>query len=254
MTTMKINHFSKTLSMNMNCHVVMPDNIVDNEQLKVFWLCHGGSGDENEWLYFSSIARLVEKLRIAFVIVNANDSCFVDMPFGKNYGTYIGEELPQIIWAMFKCLSERKEDNYICGLSNGGYGAFIVGLKCRKNFCAIGAFSAGDKADSVPKPFEPGQMNPRVRMFGQEDISETEYSMKYLAQKLDGEPDVPRIYHACGGQDPWLDLNLKVKECMEKLHYDYTYDQIDELGHAWEFWDIEIRKFIELMGVACDDN
>lgn len=263
MTSMKINHFSKELSINMDCRVLLPGNVNEESEFKVLWLCHGGSGDENEWLYYSTVARLVETKRIAIVIVNANDSCFVDMPFGKKYGTYIGEELPQILWGMFPCLSSRREDNYICGLSNGGYGCFLVGLKNRERFSAIGAFSAGDKADATPKPYEAGTMNPRVRMFGQEDIRETDYSMKYLAKRVAAEyaedrrlgketVPLPRIYHACGSEDPWLNLNLAVKDCMEQINcpeYDYTYHQMEGMGHEWDFWDLEIRNFLEYVGV-----
>lgn len=253
MTSMKINHFSNVLSMNMDCRLLLPDSSGADEKLKVLWLCHGGSGDENEWLYYSTVASIPDEYHIAVVIVNANDSCFVDMPFGKNYGTYIGSELPDIMHQMFKCLSEKREDNFISGLSNGGYGCFIVGLKNRDRFAAIGAFSAGDKADAKPKPFKEGYMNPRVRMFGQENICDTEYSIKYLARKTACEDGPkPRVYHACGGLDPWLDLNLMVKECFEGINcteYDYVYHQIEGLGHEWRFWDIEIRNFLDYIGI-----
>lgn len=253
MTSMKINHKSEQLGMSSDCRVLLPDNIEKGEKLKVLWLCHGGSGDEDEWLFHSTIAELMKTTRIAMVLVNANDSCFVDMPYWKNYGTYVGRELPEILWEMFPCLSDRREDNYISGLSNGGYGCMIVGLKNRDYFGAIGAFSAGDKADAKPKPYVQGTMNPRVRMFGQEDISETEYSIKYLARKVAAEDGPkPRVYHACGGLDPWLDLNLMVKECFEGLdcpEYDYMYHQIDDLGHEWKFWDVEIRNFLDYLGM-----
>lgn len=253
MTSMKINHFSNVLSMNMDCRLLLPDVVKDNEKLKVLWLCHGGSGDENEWLYYSTIAELPEERQIAIVIVNANDSCFVDMPYGGNYGTYIGMELPEIMWQMFPCLSDRREDNFISGLSNGGYGCFIVGLKNRERFAAIGAFSAGDKADAKPKPFKEGTMNPRIRMFGQEDIHETEYSMKYLAGRAASEGGAkPRIYHACGSLDPWLDLNLSVKDYLEKLdckEYDYVYHQMEGMDHEWKFWDTEVRNFLDYVGI-----
>ncbi len=253
MTSMKINHFSNVLGMMMDCRVLLPDNLSEDSKLKVLWLCHGGSGDENEWLYYSTIASLPDEKGIAIVLVNANDSCFVDMPYGKNYGTYIGEELPDIIHNMFPCLSAKREDNYIGGLSNGGYGCFIVGLKNRERFAAIGAFSAGDKADAKPKPFKEGTMNPRIRMFGQEDIHNTEYSMKYLAGKVAKEDGPkPRIYHACGSLDPWLDLNLLVKDYMEELdcpEFAYAYHQIDGLGHEWKFWDEEVRNFLVYLGL-----
>jgi len=253
MTSMKINHFSNALSMMMDCRVLLPDNLNEDSKLKVLWLCHGGSGDENEWLYYSTIAALPDEKGIAIVIVNVNDSCFVDMPYGKNYGTYVGSELPDIIHNMFPCLSQKREDNYISGLSNGGYGCFLVGLKNRERFAAIGAFSAGDKADAAPKPFKEGTMNPRIRMFGQEDISHTEYSIKYLAGKVAKEEGTkPRIYHACGSLDPWLDLNILVKEYMETLacpEYDYTYHQMENVGHEWKFWDKEIRNFLVYLGI-----
>lgn len=253
MISMKINHMSQELGICMDCRVLLPEEVEAGQSVKVLWLCHGGSGDENEWLYYSTIAELPDKHNLAIVLVNANDSCFVDMPYWKNYGTYIGKELPEIIQNMFLELSRKREDNFICGLSNGGYGCVIVGLKNRERFGAIGAFSAGDKADAKPKPFKEGEMNPRVRMFGQEDIQETEYSMKYLARKVAGETGPkPRIYHACGGLDPWLDLNLLFKEYVEKLEcqeYDYVYHQIDDLGHEWKFWDLEVRNFLKYLGI-----
>lgn len=258
MTSMKVNHFSKVLSMNMDCNVFMPDGLNDDEELKVMWLCHGGSGDENEWMYFSNALRLVDDYHIAIVMVNVNDSCYVDMAMGKKYGTYVGDELPKLIHSMFKRLSGRREDNYICGLSNGGYGCFLIGIKYREKFSAIGAFSAGDKADVIVKPHK--GITPRIRMFGADNIVDTDYSMKYVAGKAAKEymadPDnavpLPRIYHACGEFDPWIDLNLLVKEYMTELDckaYDYTYHEAPGCGHEWSFWEIELLNFVKYLGL-----
>lgn len=251
MTSMKINHFSNVLKMSMDCRLLLPDNISEGEQLKVLWLCHGGNGDENEWLYSSGVAELSDGEHMAIVMVNANDSCFVDMPNGKDYGTYIGEELFDILHQMFQCLSDKREDNFISGLSNGGYGCFWLGLTFAERFGAIGAFSAGDKADSQPKPHKPGSMAPEVRMFGAENIHGTRFSIKYLAGELAaGDRPKPLVYHACGSLDPWLDMNLLVKECFQKLNcpsYRYVYHQPDGFGHEWRFWDMEIRNFLRYL-------
>lgn len=46
----------------------------------------------------------------------------------------------------------------------------------------------------------------------------TDYSITHLAEVLAAsERPKPRIYHACGGQDPWLDMNLIVRKCFEDL-------------------------------------
>ena len=82
MISVKLNLFSNILSMNNDCRILFPDNIKEQETVPVLWLCHGGSGDENEWLYYSTAAEIPDRYRIAIVIVNANDSCFTDMAYG----------------------------------------------------------------------------------------------------------------------------------------------------------------------------
>ena len=248
MISFKLNVFSNVLSMNSDCRVLLPDNVQADESLPVLWLCHGGSGDENEWMYYSTIAEIPDQERIAVVIVNANDSCYTDMAYGLDYGTHIGKELPEILYRMFPHLSAKREDNWISGLSNGGYGCLLIGLTYPERFGAIGAFSAGDKADAKFAEAEAGVITPRIRMFGQEDIRGTRFSVRHLAKcvSADSGPK-PRIYHACGSNDPWLDLNLLVKQTMEELNdpaFDYVYDQIEGLGHEWKFWDEEIRRFL----------
>ena len=92
-------------------------------------------------------------------------------------------------------------------------------------------------------------MSVRIRLFGKEDIRNTPYSIRYLAEQVSRNCDVkPRVYHACGSEDPWLDLNLLVKQTFETLNdpkYDYVYDQVEGLGHVWPMWDIEIRRFLD---------
>jgi pimeloyl-ACP methyl ester carboxylesterase len=157
---------------------------------------------------------------------------------------------------LFPRLSGRREDTFICGLSNGGYGALLIGLSHPETFAAIGAFSAGDKADAVPKPAIPGEMDPRIRVFGRMDIRDTPMSIRHLAKTLASRPGPkPRVYHACGGCDPWLDMNLMVRDCFLDISlpdYDYRYDQMDEYGHEWPFWNEELIRFLNYLGLRQD--
>ena len=250
MISVKLNLFSNVLSMPNDVRILFPDRKEGNEEkVKVLWLCHGGSGDENEWMYYSTVSAVVDERNIAAVIVNANDSCVVNMGYGLCYADYLGKELPQILYTMFPRLSEKREDNFISGLSNGGYGCLILGLSNPDRYGAIGAFSAGDKADAVYTKQEGDKMSVRVRLFGREDIKDSPYSIRYLAEEVSRNcPEKPRVYHACGSKDPWLDLNLLVKKTFEELNdpkYDYRYDQVEGLGHEWGFWDLELRRFLD---------
>ena len=178
------------------------------------------------------------------------------MAHGFRFTTFIGNELPEIMRRLFPRLSRERKDTFICGLSNGGYGALLIGLSHPEVFAAIGAFSAGDKADAVPKPAVPGEMDPRIRVFGQMDIKDTPMSIRHLAGTLAESPGPkPRIYHACGGKDPWLDLNIMVRNCFESISlpdYDYRYDQMDEYGHEWPFWNEELVRFLDYLGLGQD--
>ena len=148
-----VHPYSNVLNMEMDVRLILPDPDEDKRPLPCIYLCHGGSGDEDAWLYFGGIGELADRYRTAFCLVNAQDSCFTDMAHGFPYASYMGKELPLIMRGLFSRLSADRKDTFICGLSNGGYGALLIGLSHPETFSAIGAFSAGDKADALPKPF-----------------------------------------------------------------------------------------------------
>ncbi len=248
MAVINVNIFSMTLKHNMDCTVILPKKISSGEILKCLWLYHGSSGDHTAWLYHTPIVEYVEERNIAVVLPNVYESCFIDMNIGEKYGTYVGLELPKTIWKMFRCISDKREDNYIAGFSNGGYGCLHTALKYPNLYSKVGAFSAGDKADAVFSNDGSLKSRNRICLYGSGDLHETDYSVIHLANKLIQENvDKPVIYHACGGQDPWLDMNHIVRNYFleNKTEFDYTYDEIPELGHEWKFWNIELNKFLD---------
>ncbi len=306
MAVITMNVFSVYVKQNMDVTVVLPDDVfkwaeevgcgVDSygaavgeagadmtssssvdEKLPCVWLYHGGSGDHTEWLYHTNLVDYVNERRIAAVLPNVHESCFVDMHIGCKYGTYVGRELPNLIHTMFRCISDRREDNYIAGFSNGGYGCLHVALRYPDRFCWVGAFSAGDKADAIFDNDGSPKSLRRIWTFGDGDLHQNKYGLTYMADRLIeklnckgdseqkssnrdamvSEKDIkeivaPKIYHACGGKDPWLWMNHIVRDYFleHKEHFVYTYDEIDELGHEWKFWDIELIKFLDYVGLV----
>ncbi len=252
MAVMNVNLFSESLGHNMDVTVVLPDHITDGEKLTCVWLYHGGSGDHTEWLYHTPLVDYVNERHFAAVVPGVHESCFVDMNIGNRYGTYVAKELPEMIWNMFPCISNKREDNFVSGLSNGGYGCLHTALMYPEYYSKVGAFSAGDKADS-DFPNDGGAKSiARIRLYGDGDLHQNEYGLTYLAdQLLHKNVEKPVIYHACGGQDPWLDMNHIVRDYfMKHPEYNYTYDEIAEYGHEWPFWDIELRKFLDFAGLV----
>lgn len=134
MAVMDINVFSVMLRHGMDVTVVLPDDIDDEEQLKCVWLYHGGSGDNTEWLYHTALVDTVEKRHFAAVLPNVDESCFVNMNIGNRYESYVAKELPSIIWNMFKCISDKREDNYVSGYSMVDMAVFIQFLSTHRFF------------------------------------------------------------------------------------------------------------------------
>lgn len=259
MAVINANVFSMYLAHEIDVTVVLPDEIGDDEQLKCVWLYHGGSGDHVDWLYHVRLTDIVNERHFAVVLPTVHESCFVDMNIGDKYGSYVGKELPRVIWKMFRCISDKREDNYVSGFSNGGYGCLHTALMYPDKFSKIGAFSAGDKADA-DFPNDGGAKSiTRIRLYGDGDLHKTEYGITFLADRLISEVDsgkrnvdsLPQIYHACGSLDPWLDMNHILRDYFNSHsnYYDYTYDEIEGLGHEWDFWEKELIKFLDFAGL-----
>ena len=132
-TVMNVNHFSIYLKRNMECTVILPSHIKNDEKLPVLWLYHGGSGDNTAWLYHSPIIEYVDEGRFAAVLPNVQNSCYVNMNIGDKYESYVGKELFNIIMNMFPCFSDKRENNYVSGFSNGGYGCLHIALRYPEN-------------------------------------------------------------------------------------------------------------------------
>ncbi len=43
---------------------------------------------------------------------------------------------------------------------------------------------------------------------------------------------------------------IQIRELLEHNDfYNYTYDELEGLGHEWKFWDIELQKFLDYAGL-----
>src|SRR5690606_35149889 len=106
----------------------------------VLYLLHGLSDDDTIWLRRTSIERYVAGLGLAVVMPNVHRSFYADMAYGGQYWTFLTEELPRVAGDFFP-LSDAREDNYVAGLSMGGYGAFKWALSYPERFAAAGSLS-----------------------------------------------------------------------------------------------------------------
>ena len=243
--------FSEALGIQTSVNVVVPQRSTDGEigtttgetgdKLKCLYLLHGLSDDYSIWMRRTSIERYAQNYGICVVMPSGGKSFYTDMKYGMNYYTYIAKELPKIIGELFK-VSGKREDNYIAGLSMGGYGALKIGIKECESFCAAAAFSAVADIEHGKELFR----DVYVPIFGENmDIHDSENLFKLFEKHAD-DVNRPRIFMGVGTKDFLYEDNVKLKKHIESLNYDFTYRE-SAGTHSWEFWDEYIRYALEWM-------
>lgn len=248
MTLMQFSIQSQVLQMGMDVWALMPDRPQRDQPLKVLWLLHGGSGDQTAWVRDTRIEAYASKYpNLAVILPNAYHSCFIDLAMGAKFGQYIGEELPIIMRSLLPNLSQRREDNFVAGFSNGGYGCLYIGLRYPETFGAIGAYGAGDKAD---KDFK-GQSLDKKRMFGEGDVRESQYCVRRSARLLAGtDRPKPIVDHGCGEFDPWRNMNELVRDTFQEIPgdpYQYRFTLVEGEGHTGTCSGRLVEQFLQRM-------
>lgn len=237
--------FSEALEMCTEAYVLLPQRgtagrIGDNGgaiaggRFKCLYLLHGLSDDQSIWMRRTSVERYAEQYGVAVVMPFGARSFYTDERFGRPYYTYIAKELPARIADTFNVSADRG-DNYIAGLSMGGYGALKIGLNNCDRYCACAGLSP---VTDIKTFVSYGGLD---AIFGPERDVRPEDDLFELARTKADSPEKPRIFTAIGFGDMLYPENKKYKEHLESLGYDLTY--IEEEGvHDWAFWDRQIQN------------
>jgi len=131
---------------------------------------------------------------------------------------FLGRELPAYIDANYRTVTDRRA-RAIGGISMGGYGATLIGLKRPELFGAVGAISA-----ALSTGRRPG------------DVAN-------LIAALTPETS-PYFFIACGVADSVLPAT---RELSAQLRGRQIRSELHEVpgGHSWEVWDPEVKAFFD---------
>jgi putative tributyrin esterase len=248
--------FSETLGLCMSMYVILPQRTQGQIGMKgqagagkhpTLYLLHGLSDDHTIWLRRTSIERYVAPLGLAVVMPAVHRSYYTDMQEGGRYWTYISEELPRRAREFFP-LSDRRADNFVAGLSMGGYGAFKLALNCPARFCAAASLSGALRlnAKDLFGPQAGDRLPEMRRVFGSpQRYARSANDLEHVARRLarSGKPR-PRLFQCCGTEDFLYAQNVQFRAFIERLGYDLTYEE--ETGaHEWGYWDRKIQRVLE---------
>lgn len=264
MAFFEISFFSQALNRSVRCNALLPVDqgpyreLVSKPPLKTLYLLHGMTCSSDSWADAAVLQDIVRTYHLAVIMPSGENSFYCDSALtGNRYGAFIAEELVNFTRDCFP-LSGKREDTFIGGLSMGGFGAAVNGLRHPETFGYITMFSAAlIKKLILRADDEPGldyfTRRQYQTMFGLErieDFSGSDCDYEALAERLAASgKERPAIYMDCGTEDVSLyRANRDFKDRLIGLGYDVTWDSRPG-GHDMRFWNDSLRKAMAFLPV-----
>ncbi len=247
MALMQVEIASAVLGENMQMNVILPERTRENigRPIPTLYLLHGMGGDQNDWMRYTSLERYVKDLNLAVIMPTTHMAWYCDMAYGLPFFTYVTEELPAICRGMFRDLSDKREDNFIAGLSMGGYGALKAALSHPENYCAAAALSpACDAVVRAKRPDPDGSKRYWEGIFGTpEETAGSKNDLYALAEQCAAGGLMPELYQWCGTEDFLYEENTSLRDALKNLGFSLRYEE-SKGGHWWSCWDDKIQTVI----------
>lgn len=260
MALVNCNCFSQALELEVDFNVILPESWHDRrgegkiepipeEGYRTLYLLHGLSDNHMAWEKRTSIERYAEPYNLAVVMPAVGRSFYTDMKRGLDYWTFVSEELPLICRSLFP-LSSRRRDNFVAGLSMGGYGAFKLALRKPEDFAAAASLSGAVDMVGIAEE-EGGEKDEDLaeeltNIFGPfSQLKGSPNDLSWVAKELARtDKPKPRLFQCCGTEDDLYRSNLRFKQLLEELDFPLTYEE-SPAEHEWSYWDRKIQRVLE---------
>lgn len=266
MSLLVYNFESEYLNINHEVLVVLPDKnrgispkefYGSGKKYKVLWLLHGTYGDPSDWIRKTNIELYAAERDLAVVIPPAQNSNYSNWPnamLGFNMYDYLTKELMPLVYGWLP-ISDKREDNFIAGLSMGGRGAIKYAVNHPDLFGAAAILSAVPMDFSKLSAGNPNPLldldNPRLKLTIENagGLDAYIHSEENVYKKLDllaNTHTLPKLLFACGEEDAILAKSfLELKEHFKDSSLDAQWLFVPGYKHEWRFWDYAIEKALD---------
>ncbi len=287
MALFTLNFFSNYLMVNTQVNVVMPrielsesprEFYSSGRKYRVLWLLHGSCGDHTDWIRNTNIARYAEERDLIVVlpsVLNSDYSNYVTFADGFRVWDYLTEELMPLIYNWLPA-SDKKENNFIAGLSMGGNGALMMGLGHPELFQGVAVLSSTAREIEYLRPFSkmtsaefrmaakdpvkfPGPNGTGMRLKEINQVAKYDTVQDFLdscENTWDRLPEVvregklPKTYVSCGTKDKNVYPRFqRLKKYAGEIGADIFFEEEEGFEHEFALWDISIRKAMDYFGI-----
>lgn len=272
---------SEFMGSNQDVYIIMPDKprnktpkqfYGNNKKYKVLWLLHGTFGGYSDWIRKSNIELYACEKNLIVVmpgVANSDYEEWDNFTLGYDAEKYIVEELMPLVYHWLPA-SDKKEDNFIAGLSMGGAGALKFALKYPRRFAACASLSyCPSDLDSNKEELEQlyamkrsdlkegkDVMHMNLRRYNQmhrfDSVEEYLNSSSNIYRMLDeatGKKSMPKFFFSTGTEDPLMAKPFKaLKEHLTDIGFEAVW--VEGPGsHEWRVWERDIQLAFDFFGL-----
>lgn len=271
MALLHLNFESECLGNNTDVSVILPDRPRDLSPAKfyssgkkypVLWLLHGTFGDYTDWIRKSMIEIYARERNLIVVMPSGMNANYMNWPgFGTGYRAwdYLFDELMPLVHHWFPA-TDKREGNFIAGLSMGGGGAIQYAAGHPEKFAgaAVLSYAPSNLRNTVLDPpqasGDQAAFNRRTRNLvenfgGMEGYLQSPLNVWDRLPELIREGNLPKLYFCCGKEDFLYDRYLAFKEYAQGLGLPATFEEEEGYTHEWRFWDRYIQKALDFFGL-----
>ena len=237
-----LEYYSTAQDVNRKVYVYVPPiyDPVSSKKYPVFYLRHGGGGNETSWYVEGCAIKILDNLLaqnkiVPMVVVMTNGNLEKQIEGGaysKEGISIMGEELFNdvipIIEKQYNVYTDQ-EHRAIAGLSMGGGQSFYIGLRNVDQFDWIGSFSSGIFGGIPGSEFDAEEQIPGI-----------------LTRPDEFNGELELLYLSVGEQDPRMEHTEKVVDQFREKNLRVTYETF-EGTHEWKVWRHSLRNFLQLL-------
>lgn len=286
---MSLVHFdfeSIYMGSNQDVNIILPDTPRDispkefysnGKKYKVLWLLHGTFGGYSDWIRKSNIELYACEKDLIVVMPGVGNSDYEEwdnFTLGYDAEKYLVEELMPLVYGWFPA-SDKREDNFIAGLSMGGAGALKFATKYPDKFIACASLSFAPRDMDGNRSYyesifhetrkdlkaEKDVMHMNLRVYNQMHRYDTvdEYfnsdsnNYRKLLEALEKKEDLPKLFFSIGTEDPIiLEAYKNLKNVFQEKGYQAEW--VEGPGsHEWRVWERDIQKAFTFFGLDDPD-
>ncbi len=275
---------SPAVGRKMKYNIVLPASYeqAKDQRYPVLYLLHGYSGNYTNWANMG-VPAYARAYDLIVVMPDGGNGWYVNWAKseeGKNYWEdAIAKDVVGHVDANFRTIAKR-EGRAINGLSMGGYGGLVVGLRNPDMFCSVGSHSgavawakqAGERIKSgnlagkklvkelskdpkkgieIPGFNSQFERSPKGMMFTTYEEAAAhdpfEIVLKTPREKL------PHIYLDCGFEDQLYKSNADLAKLLLDNKITHTYGQSPG-AHNGAYWTREVRHSMAVQYAVIQEN